>query len=199
MSSLGKKVYLDFVKSILDRLVAVLLVIVCLPIGIFLILLLSIANRGRVFFLQSRIGKKDKVFTLFKFRTIDERGSSTVFGTWIRKLSIDELPQLLNVLKGEMSLVGPRPLLVEYLEYYDEKEKSRHDVLPGITGWAQVNGRNLLDWKSRMEHDIYYVKNASFLLDLKILAMTVIQLLKFNQSDFLIKDQETFIEYSKKR
>ena len=123
----------------------------------------------------------------------------TKLGKLLRRLSIDELPQLINVLKGEMSLVGPRPLLVEYLEFYNDQEKQRHTVKPGITGLAQVNGRNALEWEKRMDYDRQYVEHLSFWLDFKILILTITQLLKIGQSDFPTQNQEPFIEYAKRR
>lgn len=200
MTSGTKKIYLSFVKPLMDRLVALILIIISLPILIIPFLLLVISNRRKVLFFQKRAGKDERIFSIIKLRTMKENGvDSTGVGYILRKLSVDELPQLFNVLKGDMSLVGPRPLLVDYLEHYNNDEQARHAVLPGITGWAQVNGRNLSDWKTRMEHDRYYVDNVSFSLDFKIGLLTLIQLFKFGQADFVDRKQETFIEYAKRR
>ncbi len=152
-------------------------------------LLLLIANNGKPFFLQQRPGKNEKIFTVIKFKTMndkkDENGNLlpdeerlTTIGKFIRKTSLDEIPQLLNVIKGDMSLVGPRPLLVEYLPLYNEFEKRRHEVKPGITGWAQVNGRNAISWQQKFEYDVWYVDHLSFGLDMKILFMTFVKVFK---------------------
>ncbi len=200
MKSGAKKIYPSIVKPLFDRIVALILIVLSLPILLVATILLMVSHKGKILFFQKRAGKDQEIFSVFKFKTLKENGNGTSpVGGLMRKLSIDELPQLFNVLKGDMSLVGPRPLLVEYLEYYDEFENVRHSVLPGITGWAQVHGRNLSDWKTRMEHDIYYVNRISFLLDCKILLLTFIQLFKFGQADFIGQKQETFIEYAKRR
>jgi len=159
--------------------------------------LLMIQNKGEVFFYQQRPGLRERPFNLIKFKTMtDERNDKgmllpdmeriTFLGKWIRKLSLDELPQLINVIKGDMSLIGPRPLLSKYIPLYTHEQRRRHDVKPGITGWAQVNGRNVIPWKKKFELDIYYVENISFTLDLKILWLTILKVLKregINQSD----------------
>ncbi len=154
------------------------------PLWIAAIILLFIVNSGTPFFTQRRPGKNGKIFTILKFKTMtdarDGRGALlpdeqrlTTVGSWIRKLSIDELPQLLNVLKGDMSIVGPRPLLPGYLPLYSKEQSRRHEVKPGITGWAQVNGRNAVDWKTKLAMDVYYVKHVSFLLDCRIVFSTI--------------------------
>ena len=146
-------------------------------------------NKGTPFFIQSRPGKNEKVFNLLKFKTMrdayDENGKPlpdkdriTPVGAWVRKLSLDELPQLINVIKGDMSLIGPRPLLIKYLPLYNNEQKRRHDVKPGITGWAQVNGRNSIDWNKKFELDVWYVDNISAILDLKILYLTIVKVFK---------------------
>lgn len=163
---------------------SLLLMIALSPLIIIVILLLLFFNSGQVFFTQVRPGKKEQIFKLYKFKTMNDKKNKagnllsdeerlTRVGKWVRKLSLDELPQLINVVKGDMSLIGPRPWLVEYLPLYDDYQRKRHEVRPGITGWAQVNGRNMASWEKRFEYDIYYVDNVSFLLDLKILARTV--------------------------
>tara|TARA_R110002050_G_scaffold299955_1_gene467092 strand:+ start:12075 stop:12599 length:525 start_codon:yes stop_codon:yes gene_type:complete len=146
-------------------------------------IILFFTNNGKSFFYQERPGKNGNIFKIIKFKTMndkkDEHGEFLPFdkrvtktGLFIRKYSLDEIPQLINVLKGDMSIVGPRPLLVQYLPLYNETQKIRHDVKPGITGWAQVNGRNAIDWEKKFELDVWYVQHLSFALDLKILVLT---------------------------
>ena len=172
------------VKRILDFLVALIGLVLVLPLLIIVYCLLSIANKGKPFFFQKRPGLNEKLFKIIKFKTMtDAKGIDgnllpdserlTKIGNFVRKTSLDELPQLINVLKGDMSLIGPRPLLVQYLPLYNEKQKKRHDIRPGITGWAQVNGRNAISWEEKFELDIYYVQNVNFNFDLKILLKTI--------------------------
>lgn len=176
--------YKDFFKRVLDITIAVLILIFSFPILISAVLLLFIANSGKPFFTQQRPGKRGKIFTIIKLKTMNDRKGNngqlledvdrlTNIGKFIRKTSVDEIPQLLNVIKGDMSLVGPRPLLVEYLPFYNSIQQQRHEVRPGITGWAQVNGRNAINWDEKLEYDIWYVNNYDFKLDIKILLMTV--------------------------
>ncbi|MBD2387486.1 sugar transferase [Cylindrospermum sp. FACHB-282] len=173
-----------FIKSVLDRVVAAIALIMFSPlvIGVAIAIYLNIGRP--VIFAQQRPGKDCQLFTCYKFRTMtDERDNNgnllpdaerlTNLGTFLRKTSLDELPQLWSVLKGDMSFVGPRPLLVQYLPYYSEREGLRHSVLPGITGLAQINGRNRLQWEARLELDVQYVENQSLALDIYILFMTV--------------------------
>ena len=171
-------------KNIIDRCFALGLILLLAPFFLILLLLLLFQNRGTPFFTQIRPGKNTKFFTIIKLKTmrdtVDSTGTLlpdferiTPLGKIIRKLSLDELPQLINVLKGEMSFVGPRPLLPEYLPLYSKEQNKRHEVKPGITGWAQVNGRNTLSWQDKFKHDVYYVENQSFFLDLRILIKTV--------------------------
>jgi lipopolysaccharide/colanic/teichoic acid biosynthesis glycosyltransferase len=181
--------YIAILKRSFDLVAGLIAFIILFPFFILCTFLLLIANTSKPFFLQSRPGKNEKIFTLIKFKTMndkkDERGNLlpdeqrlTVVGKFIRKTSLDEIPQLINVLKGEMSLVGPRPLLIEYLSLYNQFEKRRHEVKPGITGWAQVNGRNAIGWKQKFEYDVWYVDHVSFSLDTKILWRTFIKVLK---------------------
>ena len=181
--------YRKIIKPILDLLVASLALLVLSPIFILIIFTLSIDNKGKSFFFQSRPGKNEKIFKVIKFKTMNDKKDRygnllpdqerlTKFGKIVRKTSLDEIPQLLNVLKGDMSLVGPRPLLVKYLPLYSENQKKRHHVKPGITGWAQVNGRNAISWEEKFKHDVWYVENQSFILDLKILLKTVLKVVK---------------------
>lgn len=176
--------YKSIIKPLLDFLVALIGLIFLSPLLIIFTILLSMVNGGKPFFFQKRPGKSGRSFQIVKFRTMtderDEVGNLlpdasrlTSIGQFVRKTSMDEIPQLINVVKGDMSIVGPRPLLPEYLELYSERQKKRHEVKPGITGWAQVNGRNAISWTQKFEYDVWYVENLSFSLDLKILFKTI--------------------------
>jgi len=177
--------YRLYFKRIFDLTLTIIALIVLSPIILLTIVSLFIANKNTgVFYTQVRPGKDEKLFSIIKFKSMndatDKNGSLlpeqdrlTPIGAFIRKTSIDEIPQLINVLKGEMSIVGPRPLFTEYLPYYTDFEKRRHSIRPGITGWAQVNGRNNLDWEKRLFLDVFYVKRHSFLLDLKIILKSI--------------------------
>ena len=176
--------YVHFLKPVLDVFVASVVFIVLLPVFVVVVVLLAIANSGKPFFFQLRPGKNEKIFRVIKFKTMNDKMDAngtllsdekrlTKIGRFVRKSSLDEIPQLLNVIKGDMSIVGPRPLLVEYLPLYNARQKQRHNVKPGITGWAQVNGRNAIAWEQKFEFDIWYVNNVSFLLDFRILLRTV--------------------------
>jgi lipopolysaccharide/colanic/teichoic acid biosynthesis glycosyltransferase len=175
--------YLHFSKRLLDVLIGTIAFILLSPFFMGVILVLLITNNGKPFFFQPRPGKNGEIFKVIKFKSMndkkDENGEFlsfhlrvTKFGNFIRKYSLDEIPQLLNVLKGDMSLIGPRPLLVQYLPLYNEEQAKRHLVKPGITGWAQVNGRNTISWDKKFELDVWYVNNVSFLLDMQILLLT---------------------------
>lgn len=178
--------YQIFLKKVLDLSVALLLIICLWPLFLILSLLILFIDGAPVLFKQARPGLNEKIFHVFKFRTMHElkndtwsnNQSVTRLGQFMRKTSLDELPQLFNVIKGELSLVGPRPLLVEYLPLYNERQKKRHSVKPGITGWAQVNGRNAISWEQKFEYDVWYVENWSFLLDLKIIFLTFLKIIK---------------------
>ncbi|GHB54815.1 sugar transferase [Persicitalea jodogahamensis] len=181
--------YARFGKRLLDVLVSFLGLVILSPFLVIIALLLAIANRDNPFFRQQRPGRGGKVFVLLKFKTMNDRRDDkgqllpdaerlTGFGKIIRKTSLDELPQLWNVLKGDMSLIGPRPLLVEYLPLYSEEQSKRHLVRPGITGWAQVNGRNALSWEEKFAHNVWYVENLSLALDIKIIGMTIVKVFK---------------------
>lgn len=176
--------YKDYFKPLLDYSVSLLGILVLSPIFIVVFLALFFTNKGKVFFFQKRPGKDEKIFKIIKFKTMNEKRNLngdllpdserlTILGKVIRKTSLDEIPQLINVLKGDMSLIGPRPLLPEYLPLYDEIQKKRHWVKPGITGWAQINGRNAVEWNKKFEFDVWYVENLSFLLDLQIMFLTL--------------------------
>jgi len=177
------------IKPILDRVFALVLILFFMPIMMAVALLIYVQMGRPIFFRQIRPGLNEKLFRIYKFRTMsderDENGNLLPdelrlkgVGAMIRKLSLDELPQLFNVLKGDMSFVGPRPLLEEYLSLYNDEQRKRHDVKPGITGWAQVNGRNSISWEEKFEYDLWYVENQSFLLDMKIVWMTLIKVFK---------------------
>jgi lipopolysaccharide/colanic/teichoic acid biosynthesis glycosyltransferase len=177
------------IKEILDRIFSLLIFVLLSPVFLIVCLLLVISNKGVVFFLQHRPGKNEKIFKIIKFKTMNDRKDSngqllpdadrlTYMGRFVRATSIDEIPQLINVFKGDMSFVGPRPLLVSYLPLYDEHQRRRHLVKPGITGWAQINGRNAISWEEKFEYDIWYVDNLSFLLDVKILVVTFFKVIK---------------------
>jgi lipopolysaccharide/colanic/teichoic acid biosynthesis glycosyltransferase len=181
--------YISFGKRLVDLLLGLVLIVLTSPFFITVAIILVFSNNGNPFFIQSRPGLNGKVFSLIKFKTmaeafdskgnlLDDEKRLTNFGKIVRKLSLDELPQFWNVLKGEMSIIGPRPLLEEYLVLYSVHQARRHEVRPGITGWAQVNGRNELDWQKRFELDVWYVDNVSFLLDLKIIFLTIQKIFK---------------------
>jgi undecaprenyl phosphate N,N'-diacetylbacillosamine 1-phosphate transferase len=182
--------YRLYFKRIIDFVIALVGLIVLSPLFLILWIGLSIANKGAgAFFLQERPGKDEKIFKVIKFKTMNDRRDEngnllpdserlTTIGRWIRSLSLDEIPQLINVLKGDMSLVGPRPLLVQYLPLYDEVQRRRHEVRPGMTGWAQVNGRNAISWQEKFEHDVWYVDHLSLSLDIKILLKTIEKVFK---------------------
>jgi len=176
-------------KRFFDLFLSIVLIILFLPIYIIVSILILWKMGTPILFRQKRPGKNGKIFSIYKFRTMtnekNEQGELLPdeqrlvgVGKFIRSTSLDELPQLFNVLKGEMSFVGPRPLLVEYLPLYNKRQKKRHDVKPGITGWAQVNGRNAISWEQKFEYDVWYVEHQSFMLDMKILWMTFLKVLK---------------------
>ena len=181
--------YSRFYKRLWDAVFSFCALVLLVPVFVLVTILLMIANRGTPFFTQLRPGKNERLFRVIKFKTMndkrDEQGELlpdeyrlTGMGRFVRKASLDELPQLLNVCKGDMSLVGPRPLLPEYLFLYNTHQRKRHEVRPGITGWAQVNGRNTVDWKKRFDLDVWYVDHLSFWLDTKIILLTFIRVFK---------------------
>lgn len=176
-----------FLKRFLDLFCASILLIISLPIILFCTLAIIVFDGFPVLFTQERPGLNEKIFKIFKFRTMNSQNPGedlpdharmTKIGAFMRKTSLDELPQLINVIKGELSLVGPRPLLTEYLPHYDLKQKKRHTVKPGITGWAQVNGRNAISWEQKFDYDVWYVDNWSLALDVKILVLTFFKVIK---------------------
>ncbi len=176
--------YKQALKRVIDFVLASIGFTLLFPIFFLITLALTIANQGRPFFFQRRPGKGNRIFTIVKFKTMNDRQDAlgnllpdadrlTPIGQFVRKTSLDEIPQLLNVIKGDMSLVGPRPLLVEYLPLYTQEQARRHEVRPGITGWAQINGRNAISWEEKFTYDVWYVDHLSFSLDVKILWRTV--------------------------
>lgn len=181
--------YKNFIKPAIDFVLALVGFLFLSPVFVLVAIGLFFANDGKPFFFQLRPGKDGKIFKIIKFKTMtdkkDENGNLlpdadrlTKIGSFVRKTSLDEIPQLLNVIKGDMALVGPRPLLPQYLELYNDFQRRRNEVKPGITGWAQVNGRNSISWEKKFEYDVWYVDNVSFLLDVKILIMTVLKVVR---------------------
>ena len=181
--------YKIFFKPLLDFVLSLLGLIISSPIFLIVFIALLLANKGKVFFLQKRPGKNEEIFKIIKFRTMNDKKDAhgnllpdeerlTTIGKLVRKTSLDEIPQLINVLLGNMSLIGPRPLLPEYLPLYNEVQKKRHLIKPGITGWAQINGRNAVEWEKKFKFDVWYVENMSFLLDLQIMFLTLKKVLK---------------------
>lgn len=189
--------YKSFFKRLLDFTISLAGFIVILPLFVLITIFLAIVNNGKPFFTQQRPGKNEKIFKIIKFKTMndkkDELGNLlppaeriTPIGNLIRKTSLDEIPQLLNVIKGDMSLIGPRPLRIEYLPLYSLEQRHRHDVRPGITGWAQIKGRNSLSWEEKFDLDIYYINHLGLTLDVKILFMTINKVIRrsdINQTD----------------
>lgn len=181
--------YKIFFKPLLDFVLSLLGIIITSPIFLIVFIALLFANKGKIFFLQNRPGKNEKIFKIIKFRTMNDKRDAhgnllpdeerlTTIGKLVRKTSLDEIPQLINVLLGNMSLIGPRPLLPEYLPLYNDFQKKRHLIKPGITGWAQINGRNAVEWEKKFMFDVWYVENMSFLLDLQIMFLTLKKVLK---------------------
>lgn len=188
---MSKKKYGIFIKRILDVCIALCSIIGLLPVIIIVSILVKIKLGSPIIFTQERVGKDNKIFKMIKFRTmkqcIDKDGNMlpdeerlTSFGKKLRSSSLDELPELINILKGDMSLVGPRPLLVDYLPLYSKEQIRRHEVLPGLTGWAQINGRNSIKWKKKFELDVWYVENWNLKLDIKIIFLTIIKVFKMD-------------------
>ena len=176
--------YKNYLKRVLDFFAALIGFILLSPVFIIVMIGLFFANNGKPFFFQTRPGKNERLFKIIKFKTMNDKKDTigqllpdserlTKIGAFVRKTSLDETPQLINVIKGDMSLIGPRPLLIQYLSLYNETQKQRHNIRPGITGWAQINGRNAISWNQKFEYDVWYVNNCSFLLDVKILFLTV--------------------------
>lgn len=180
--------YTSIVKRFFDFVTSSIAFVLLLPVFLVILILLFFVNKGNPLFFQLRPGKDGKIFKIFKFKTMTDKRDATgdllpdevrltSIGKFVRKTSIDEIPQLLNVIKGEMSLIGPRPLLPEYLPLYSVEQYRRHEVKPGITGWAQVNGRNTIGWQQKFEYDVWYVDHVNFWLDLKIIGLTIKKIL----------------------
>ncbi len=200
--------YKKIIKRFLDILISLFGLIILSPVFLIVAILVRIKLGSPVFFKQERPGKDEKIFKLYKFRSMsdkkDENGKLlpdkerlTRFGKILRSTSLDELPELFNILKGDMSLIGPRPLAVSYLPYYNEKEKHRHDVRPGLTGLAQINGRNALNWEERFKYDIEYVNNITFMNDIKIFFKTFIKVLK--KEDVVVRGTGNTIDFDEYR
>lgn len=181
--------YAKYIKRILDLILSLMALIVLMPLMIIIGILVRINLGSPIIFKQKRPGKNEKIFTLYKFRTMTDKRDIdgnllpdeyrlTKFGKFLRSTSLDELPELINIIKGDIAIVGPRPLLVEYLPYYTEEEKHRHDVRPGLTGLAQVNGRNAISWEEKLKYDTEYIKKISFYSDLKIIFKTIKKTIK---------------------
>ncbi len=181
--------YKSIVKPFFDVFSAALGLVALSPLFVAITLLLAVANQGKPFFVQLRPGKNGKFFKIVKFKTMNDKKDSagkllsdaerlTKIGSWVRKTSLDEIPQLLNVVLGDMSVVGPRPLLTHYVHLYSDFQNRRHEVKPGITGWAQVNGRNAISWDQKFYYDVWYVDHISFILDVKIILKTIIKVIK---------------------
>lgn len=186
-----KSIYEKYIKRILDFTLSLIALICLSPILLIVAILVRIKLGSPVIFKQKRPGKDEKIFTLYKFRTMtDEKDDNgdllpdsqrlTKFGKFLRSTSLDELPELINIIKGEMAIVGPRPLLVKYLPLYNEKQKHRHDVRPGLTGYAQVNGRNAISWEEKFEDDLKYIENITLINDIKIILKTIKKVIKRN-------------------
>lgn len=192
------KIYQCFIKRLLDVCLSIIALICLTPLMVIVAIIIRWKLGSPILFKQERPGKNENIFTLYKFRTmiekfddegnlLEDRLRITKLGIFLRQTSLDELPELLNILKGEMSIVGPRPLLISYLPYYTDEEKHRHDVRPGLTGLAQINGRNNLNWDERLEKDIEYINNITFIGDLKIIISTVLKVL--NRDDVAVDTQ----------
>ena len=200
--------YAKCIKRLLDLILSLIALIVLMPVMIIIYILVRVKLGKPVFFKQQRPGLNEKIFTLYKFRTMtdkkDENGKLlpdserlTKFGKFLRSTSLDELPELINIIKGDMSIVGPRPLAVQYLPYYNEKEKHRHDVRPGLTGLAQINGRNNLSWEERFEYDIQYVNKITFKNDIVIIFKTIGKV--FKKQDIVVRGTGKNIDFDEYR
>ena len=200
--------YKKCIKRLLDIILSLIAIIVLFPIFLVIGVLVLVFLGQPAIFRQKRPGKDENIFKLYKFRTMSNKKDKdgnllpdkdrlTKFGNFLRKTSLDEIPEFLNILKGDMSLIGPRPLAIAYLPYYNEKEKHRHDIRPGLTGLAQVNGRNNLQWEDRFKYDVDYVNNVSLLLDIKIIFLTVLKVLK--SSDIAVRGTGCVIDFDKYR
>jgi undecaprenyl phosphate N,N'-diacetylbacillosamine 1-phosphate transferase len=197
--------YLKIIKPFLDILSALIAFIIFTPLFLVILILLAINNNGKPFFFQKRPGKNGEIFKVIKFKTMSDKKDKagvllpdakrlTLVGKFIRKTSLDEIPQLINVIKGDMSLIGPRPLLPEYLKLYSKVQHKRHLLKPGITGWAQVNGRNAISWTKKLDYDVWYVENVNIFLDIRILFKTVGKVIK--SEDINTENQATTVRFN---
>lgn len=200
--------YAKCFKRVIDFLLSLIALIILSPLLLVLIILGTVFMRGNPFFSQERPGKNEKIFKLIKFRTMDNRKDKSgkllpdevrlnKYGRFLRASSLDELPELVNILKGDMSIIGPRPLMARYLSYYTDEERKRHSVRPGLSGYAQVHGRNNVDWAERMKMDVYYAEHVSLKMDLKILIETV--LIVFKREGISVEDMTNFDDFRKKQ
>ncbi len=200
--------YAKYIKRTLDLILSLMALILLMPLMIIIGILVRINLGSPIIFKQKRPGKNEKIFTLYKFRTMTDKRDIdgnllpdeyrlTKFGKFLRSTSLDELPELINIIKGDMAIVGPRPLLVEYLPYYTEEEKHRHDVRPGLTGLAQVNGRNLLEWDERLKKDLEYINSISVKNDLFIIFRTIINVIK--RKDIAVGREHNMLSLNKER
>ena len=198
--------YAKYLKRVIDFSLSLIALIVLSPLLLVLIVLGTVFMRGNPFFTQERPGKDEKIFKLIKFRTMDNRKNKECkllpdevrlnkYGRFLRATSLDELPELANIVKGDMSIIGPRPLMARYLDYYTEEERKRHNVRPGLSGYAQVHGRNNVDWGERMKMDIYYAEHISFGMDVKILIDTILIVLK--REGISVEDMTNFDDFRK--
>jgi len=204
----SQKFYMRIIKPVLDILFATIGLVILSPLFLLISIAIKIDSRGPVFFKQERVGKDRRIFKVVKFRSmtlftdtmnhlLKDKDRITVIGSILRKTSMDEIPQLFNIAKGEMSFIGPRPLLARYMPYYTERENRRHLILPGITGLAQVNGRNLLNWDDRLKIDIEYVENISIKKDLRILVLTVLKIINFE--DVVVREENPMLDFDLER
>lgn len=200
--------YAKCFKRVIDFLLSLIALIILSPLLLVLIILGTVFMRGNPFFMQERPGKNEKIFKLIKFRTMDNRKDKSgkllpdevrlnKYGRFLRASSLDELPELVNILKGNMSIIGPRPLMARYLSYYTDEERKRHSVRPGLSGYAQVHGRNNVDWAERMKMDVYYAEHVSLKMDLKILIETI--LIVFKREGISVEDMTNFDDFRKKQ
>jgi len=204
----SQKFYMRIIKPVLDILFATIGLVILSPLFLLISIAIKIDSRGPVFFKQERVGKDGRIFKVVKFRSmtlftdtmnhlLKDKDRITGIGSILRKTSMDEIPQLFNIAKGEMSFIGPRPLLARYMPYYTERENRRHLILPGITGLAQVNGRNLLNWDDRLKIDIEYVENISIKKDLRILVLTVLKIINFE--DVVVREENPMLDFDLER
>jgi len=200
--------YRYFFKNVIDFVVAAVAFIILLPVFIIVTIVLFISNNGRPFFTQTRPGKNERLFKVIKFKTMNDKKDAggnllpdskrlTPMGSFVRKTSLDEIPQLLNIISGSMSLIGPRPLLIKYLPYYTDLERKRFLIKPGITGWAQINGRNTAGWDLRLGNDVYYVDNMSFGLDMLIVYKTIVNI--FSSKNIVVDPSSYMLDLDQER